>query len=138
MRLGFQVAAVEFLSHFDRREHRLAIGKFGFGIVRALDISPQVAGEIDRLYWDAPYVVVPLDENSAEAYGVIQEAMLQENRIALGRVVMHSRERLMAIEPRGAGLLATRLRNRDEVVNTSAALSDVPHGKANKQMIEIA
>lgn len=93
---------------------------------------------IDRLYWDTPYVLVPQDESSAEAYGVIQQAMKQANRIALGRVVMHGRERLMAIEPRGAGLLATTLRNRDEVVNTADALADVPQGKPDKQMIAIA
>ncbi len=96
------------------------------------------ADTIDRLYWDTPYVLAPLDQSSAEAYGVIQQAMQQANRIALGRVVMHTRERLMAIEPRDNGLLATTLRTRDEVVNTSAALEDVPHGKPDRQMIDIA
>ena len=73
------------------------------------------ADTIDRLYWADPYVLVPQDEGSAQAYGVIHQAMVQANRIALGRVVMHTRERLVAIEPRGEGLLATTLRTRDEV-----------------------
>jgi DNA end-binding protein Ku len=51
---------------------------------------------------------------------------------------MHSRERLMAIEPRDSGLLATTLRTRDEVVNTASALSELPHAKPDRQMIEIA
>lgn len=96
------------------------------------------ADTIDRLYWDSPYVLVPQDEGSAQAYAVIQQAMVQANRIALGRVVMHTRERLVAIEPRGEGLMATTLRTRDEVVNTSAALEDFPNGKPDKQMIDIA
>ncbi len=96
------------------------------------------ADSIDRLYWDTPYVLVPQDEGSAQAYGVIQQAMVQANRIALGRVVMHTRERLVAIEPRGTGLLATTLRTRDEVVNVASALEDVPQGKPDKQMIAIA
>lgn len=96
------------------------------------------AGTIDRLYWDTPYILVPLDSGSAEAYGVIQEAMRRSNRIALGRVVMHTRERLMAIEPRDNGLLATTLRMRDEVVNIAEALGAISHGKPDKQMIEIA
>src|SRR6195952_2894191 len=96
------------------------------------------ADTIDRLYWADPYVLVPQDEGSAQAYGVIHQAMVQANRIALGRVVMHTRERLVAIEPRGEGLLATTLRTRDEVVNTSAALEDLPNGKPDKQMIDIA
>lgn len=69
---------------------------------------------------------------------IIQEAMRRTNRIGLGRVVMHGRERLMAIEARDAGLLATSLRMRDEVRNTSEALTKVPHGKPDKQMIAIA
>src|ERR1700712_4889944 len=76
------------------------------------------ADTIDRLYWDTPYVLVPQDEGSAQAYAVIQQAMVESNRVALGRVVMHTRERLMAIDPRDNGLLATTLRTRDEVVNT--------------------
>jgi len=51
---------------------------------------------------------------------------------------MHGRERLMAIEARDAGLLATSLRMRDEVRNTADALTMVPHGKPDKQMIAIA
>jgi DNA end-binding protein Ku len=96
------------------------------------------ADTIDRLYWDTPYILSPQDDGSAEAYGVIQEAMRRTNRIGLGRVVMHGRERLMAIEARDAGLLATSLRMRDEVRNTAEALTMVPHGKADKQMIAIA
>jgi DNA end-binding protein Ku len=96
------------------------------------------AATIDRLYWDTPYVLVPKDEGSAQAYAVIQQAMAQMNRIALGRVVMHTRERLMAIEPRGTGLLATTLRTRDEVVNTADALEGVPQAKPDRQMIDIA
>lgn len=96
------------------------------------------ASSIDRLYWDTPYVLVPQDNASAEAYAVIQQAMVQENRIALGRLVMHTRERLMALEPRDAGLLATTLRTRDEVINTASALADLPQSKPDKQMIDIA
>ena len=90
------------------------------------------ADTIDRLYWDTPYVLVPQDEGSAQAYSVIQQAMVQANRIALGRVVMHTRERLMAIEPRGAGLLATTLRTRDEVVNVAGGAGGCPAGKARQ------
>lgn len=96
------------------------------------------ADTIDRLYWDTPYVLLPQDEGSAEAYGVIQQAMKQANRIALGRVVMHGRERLMAIEPRDKGLVATTLRSQDEVLNAAQALTEVAQCKPDKQMIVIA
>lgn len=96
------------------------------------------ADTIDRLYWDTPYVLVPSDEGSTQAYSVIQQAMVHANRVALGRVVMHTRERLIAIEPRGQGLLATTLRTRDEVINTSEALADIQQGKPDRGMIDIA
>jgi DNA end-binding protein Ku len=96
------------------------------------------ANTIDRLYWDSPYILTPSDDSSAQAYAVIQEAMRRTNRIGLGRVVMHGRERLMAIEARDAGLLATSLRMRDEVRNTADALTMVPHGKPDREMIAIA
>src|SRR6202000_479032 len=59
-------------------------------------------------------------------------------RIALGRAVMHTRERLMAVEPRGNGLIAYRLRMANEVIDADTAFADIPKGKPNKQMIEIA
>jgi DNA end-binding protein Ku len=104
-----------------------------------LDIERFVdAASIDRLYWDTPYILLPQDKASVEAYSVIQQAMVRTNQIALGRVTMHTRERLMAIEPRDNGLLATTLRMKDEVVNTALALEDIETAKPDKQMIEIA
>jgi DNA end-binding protein Ku len=104
-----------------------------------LDIERFVdAGDVDRLFWDVPYVLLPTDEIAANAYAVIREAMNEAGRIALGRVAMHNRERLIAIEPRDNGLIATSLRMRDEVVNLQKALEAIPQARPQKQMIEIA
>jgi len=64
--------------------------------------------------------------------------MTDVGRVALGRVVMHTRERLMAIEPRSKGLLAYTLRMRDEVVNLEKALESVPSARPKQEMIDIA
>src|SRR3954464_15977375 len=70
-----------------------------------LDIERFVdADSIDRLFWDVPYILLPTDDIAVNAYAVIREAMKDTHRVALGRVVMHTRERLMAIEPREKGL----------------------------------
>src|SRR5215467_1923159 len=104
-----------------------------------LDIERFVSADsIDRLFWDVPYVLLPTDDIAANAYAVIREAMADTNHIALGRVVMHTRERLMAIEPRANGLVASTLRMRDEVVHMSKALEAIPHVKPDKQMVDIA
>ncbi|HEY1638557.1 MAG TPA: Ku protein [Rhizomicrobium sp.] len=96
------------------------------------------AGTIDRLYWNDPYFLVPQGTDGMDAYAVIREAMAQENRIALGRLVMHTRERLMAVEPRGKGLLAYSLRMANEVVNPAVMFDDIPHVKVDSRMIDIA
>ena len=104
-----------------------------------LDIERFVSADsIDRLFWDVPYVLLPTDDIAANAYAVIREAMADTNHIALGRVVMHTRERLMAIEPRENGLVASTLRMRDEVVNMAKALEAIPDIKPDRQMVDIA
>lgn len=106
---------------------------------RTLDIERFVdAATIDRLYWNDPYFLVPDDESGIEAYTVIRDAMANSDRIALGRLVMHTRERLMAIEPRGKGLVAYTLRMQDEVRDPEQAFRDISTAKPDRKMIEIA
>ena len=92
--------------------------------------------EIDRLFWNDPYYLVPSEE--PEAYIVIREALKETGRIALGRVVMHTRERIVALEPRDKGIIAYTLRMHDEVVAPQQAFADIPSTKPDKRMIEIA
>jgi DNA end-binding protein Ku len=94
--------------------------------------------DIDRLYWNDPYYLLPNEKNGIEAYTVIRDALAETGRIALGRVVMHTRERLVALEPKGKGIIVYTLRMGDEVVSPKDAFEDIPATKPNKQMIEIA
>ena len=94
--------------------------------------------DIDRLYWNDPYYLLPNDKGGIEAYTVIRDALAETGRIALGRVVMHTRERLVALEARDKGIIAYTLRMGDEVVQPKDAFADIPASKPNKQMIEIA
>lgn len=96
------------------------------------------AAAIDRLFWNEPYYLLPSGEGASEAYSVIREALVKTRRIALGRVVMHTRERLMAVEPSGKGLVAYTLRMRDEVVDPMAAFDRIPSDKPNPRMVDIA
>ena len=106
---------------------------------RTIDIERFVGiAEIDRMYWNDPYFLLPDGKLALEAYAVIREAMRRTDRIALGRVVMHTRERLMAIEPRDTGLVAYTLRSHDEVRDPAEAFDDIPATKADPAMVEIA
>ncbi len=106
---------------------------------RTIDIERFVdADEIDRLYWNAPYFLVPDGKTGTEAYTVIRDALEETGRIAIGRVVMHTRERVVALEPRDRGIVAYTLRSEDEVIDPKLAFEDIPHTKSDKRMVDIA
>ncbi len=106
---------------------------------RTIDIERFVdAEEIDRLYWDSPYYLAPDGKLAAEAFSVIRSAMTHTGSIGLGRVTLHQRERLLAIEPRDKGMLAYSLRTHDEVRAPSEVFGSIPDARADKGMVEIA
>ena len=106
---------------------------------KTIDIERFVPAEdIDRLYWNDPYFLLPDGKLAAEAYGVIREAMKKSGQIALGRVVMATRERLLAVEPRGKGMIAYTLRTEDDVEDADAAFDEIPAGKPDANMVSIA
>ena len=106
---------------------------------RILDIERFVdIAEIDRLYWNDPFYLVPDGKIAAEAYSVIREAMVQSGRVALGRVVLHTRERLMALEPQDGGIVAWSLRTKGEVRDAKGFFGEIPEVTPNAGMVEIA
>jgi DNA end-binding protein Ku len=96
------------------------------------------ADEIDRIYWDHPYYLAPDGKMAQEAFGVIREAMTHSGQIALGRVVLSTRERLLALEPRGKGILAYSLRSKDEVRGDQEIFDPISDAKPDSAMIGIA
>lgn len=94
--------------------------------------------EIDRLYWNAPYYLLPNEKSGVEAYTVIRDALAETGRIALGRVVMHTRERLVALEARSKGIIVYTLRMGDEVIAPAQAFEDIPDSRPDREMIDIA
>lgn len=94
--------------------------------------------EIDRLYWDNPYYLAPAGALAEEAFGVIREAMRSEGKIALGRVVLSTRERLLALEPRDRGILAYSLRTRGEVRPSRDVFGAISEQAPDPAMVDIA
>jgi DNA end-binding protein Ku len=105
---------------------------------RTIDIEKFVPRDsIDRLYWDAPYHLLPTGKTGTEAFAVIREAMKHKNMVALGRLVMSTRERICAIEIEQEGLLMTTLHTAEEVRDIDeVARPQLP--KPDKQMLAIA
>ena len=94
--------------------------------------------EIDRRYLDSPYYMVPDGNAGLDAFAVIRDAMKDQDRVALARVVLSNRERIVAIEPLGKGLLATTLRYAYEVRNEEDFFADIKTPKISKDMVELA
>lgn len=106
---------------------------------RTIDIGQFVdEDEIDRLYWDDPFYVVPEKGVGAEAFAVIRDAMKAAGKIAIGCLVLRGRERQIALEVRGKGLVAYSLRPHDEVRDAGEYFDDIPAVKADQDMVEIA
>jgi DNA end-binding protein Ku len=106
---------------------------------KTIEIERFVAGdEIDRLYWDNPYFLAPDGKLAQEAFGVIRTAMEKSGQIALGRVVIGTRERILALEPRDKGILAYTIRTDAEVRKPDEVFGGITDKAADPQMIAIA
>jgi DNA end-binding protein Ku len=130
---GYQVAKGEYVL-FDKDE--LAAVKIES--TRIIDIEKFVPRtSIDRLYWETPYHLVPAGKTGIEAYAVIRAAMAKQSMVAIGRLVMSTRERICAIEIEEGGLVLTTLRTAAEVRSIDeVALPELP--KPDPQMLQIA
>jgi DNA end-binding protein Ku len=106
---------------------------------KTIDIERFVPeADIDRIYWDNPYYLAPDGKLAQEAFSVIREAMVRSGQIALGRVVMSTRERLLALEPRGKGILAYTLRTDAEVRRADEIFGAISDKAPDAAMIAIA
>ncbi|HVV40142.1 MAG TPA: Ku protein [Nitrobacter sp.] len=94
--------------------------------------------EIDRRYLDHPYYVVPDGKAGVDAFAVIRDAMKEQDRVALGRVVLTNREHVVAIEASGKGLIATTLRYPYEVRDADDYFDGIKTPRISKDMVELA
>ena len=106
---------------------------------RTLEIDEFVPRkEIDELYLNNPYYIVPDGDVGQQAFAVIREAIRKEGMVALGRVVFTSREHVIALEPRGKGLLGITLRYPYEIRKEDQYFDDIENEKIPKDMMELA
>jgi DNA end-binding protein Ku len=94
--------------------------------------------EIDKRYFNHPYYIAPDGKAGIDAFTVIRDAMKDQDRVALARIVLTNREHIIAIEPLGKGLLGTTLRYPYELRDEDAYFDDIRSPKISKDMIELA
>ena len=95
-------------------------------------------GEIDTRYLDHPYYIAPDGKAGIDAFAVIRDAMKDQGRVALARIVLTNREHIISIEPLGKGLLGTTLRYPYELRDEEDYFDDIKNPKMSKDMVELA
>jgi DNA end-binding protein Ku len=94
--------------------------------------------EIDKRFLNHPYYIAPDGKAGVDAFAVIRDAMKDQDRVALARIVLTNREHVIAIEPLGKGLLGTTLRYPYELRDEEEYFDDIKSPKISKDMIELA
>jgi DNA end-binding protein Ku len=131
---GYEVGKGEYLELDPEELEAVAIES-----KRIIDIDEFVPRkEIDDLYLNNPYYIVPDGEVGAQAFAVIREAIKQEGMVAIGKVVFTSREHIIALEPRGKGMMGVTLRYPYEVRKEEDYFDEIPDEKVPKDMLELA
>jgi DNA end-binding protein Ku len=106
---------------------------------RTIEIDEFVPkGQIDELYLNSPYYIIPDGQVGAQAFAVIREAINKKGMVAIGKVVFTSREHIMALEPRGKGLMGVTLRYPYEIRHEQDYFDDIPDEKIPKDMLDLA
>ena len=96
------------------------------------------SGEIDVLYYEKPYFVVPADDLAEEAYIVLREALRKSKKVALGQLAMRGREYIVSLKPCGRGMVLETLRYADEVNRAQGYFRDIPDAKPDDDLLDLA
>jgi DNA end-binding protein Ku len=94
--------------------------------------------QIDERYLDSPYYITPDGQVGQDAFAVIREAMHGKDMVALGRVVLAKRERVIVLQPWDKGLMATTLRYPYEIRDAKEYFDDIPEVKVEPEMLKLA
>ena len=94
--------------------------------------------EIDPLYFEKPYYVVPKDDLAEEAFIVLREALRKAKKTALGQLSVRGQEKLVAIKPCGKGMLLETLRYADEVREGQKFFGSIGDDKPEEELLDLA
>jgi len=131
---GYQVSKGQYVMVEDSEIEALKIES-----TRTIEIETFVpASEIDEIYLDSPYYLAPDDKVAEEAFAVIREAMTKKKMVGIGRIVLSRRERMLMLQPRDKGMLATTLRYPYEVRQGNEIFDEIGDTKLPAEMLDIA
>src|SRR6201981_3136257 len=106
---------------------------------RTIEIDEFVKREdIDPRYLIRPYYLRPDGKVGHDAFAVIRETIRNMNMVAIGRVVLTTREHIIALEPMDKGLVGTLLRYPYELRSEAEYFDDIQDVKVTKDMLDLA
>jgi DNA end-binding protein Ku len=106
---------------------------------KTLDLSQFVdLDDIDPIYFDKPYFVVPADDLAEEAFIVVREALKRSRKVGIGQLAMRGQEYIVALKPCGRGMLLETLRYDDEVNKASSYFRDIGNSKPDEDLLDLA
>ena len=106
---------------------------------KTLDLVEFVdVGDVDAMYYDKPYFVVPADDLAEEAYVVLRDALKAAKKIGVGQLAMRGQEYVVALKPCGRGMLLETLRYADEVHKAQSYFREIGDQKPDADLLDMA
>jgi DNA end-binding protein Ku len=131
---GYEVAKNQYVTFEAEELDALRVeSKHTVDLVQFVD-----ACEIDPLYFEKPYFIVPDGKMAQEAYRVIRQALAETRKVALGQVVLGGRENVVAIQPCDKGMLLETLRSADEVKRSNPYFAEIEEGPLDEDQLALA
>ncbi|WP_380874691.1 non-homologous end joining protein Ku [Sphingomonas sp. DBB INV C78] len=96
------------------------------------------AHDIDPIYFEKPYYVVPADDLAEEAFIVLREALRRSRKIGLGQLAMRGREYVVSLKPCGRGMVLETLRYADEVNKAASYFRGIGDAKPDQDLLDLA
>lgn len=95
-------------------------------------------GEIDPIYFDKPYYVVPADDLAEEAFIVLREALRRTKKIGIGQLAMRGREYIVSLKPCGPGMVLETLRYDEELNKAQSYFRGIGKSKPDAELLDLA
>ncbi len=94
--------------------------------------------DIDAMYYEKPYYVVPADDLAEEAFVVLRDALREAKKVGVGQLAMRGQEYVVALKPCGRGLLLETLRYADEVNKANSYFREIGDTKPEQDLLDLA
>jgi DNA end-binding protein Ku len=96
------------------------------------------AGDIDPVYFERPYYILPDGDVAEEGYAVIHDALRKARKVGVGQLTLRGKENLVALYAGGAGLVLDTLRYDSEIRDADDVFASLGPQKPRADMLEMA